>query len=116
LDVLSAGNIPDNPVPLLESEQMKNLIETVATSYDWVLFDTPPLGGMADTTIIGRMVDGLLMVVRPGVADYGSVMAAKKLLTSSGQNVLGIVANGVNLKNEPYGYGSFYALEERYNQ
>lgn len=116
LDVLSAGNLPDNPVPLLESEQMKTLIETVATSYDWVLFDTPPLGGMADTTIIGRMVDGLLMVVRPGVADYGSVMAAKKLLASSGQNVLGIVANGVNLKNEPYGYGYFYALEEKYNR
>lgn len=115
LDVLGAGNIPENPVPLLESEQMKTLIENVAKSYDWVLFDTPPLSGMADTTIIGRMVDGLLMVVRPGVADYGSVMAAKKRLTSNGQNVLGIVANGVNLKNEPYGYGYFYALEERYS-
>ncbi|MBE9170132.1 polysaccharide biosynthesis tyrosine autokinase [Pleurocapsales cyanobacterium LEGE 06147] len=113
LDVLSAGTIPDNPVPLLESEQMKTLIETISKSYDWVLLDAPPLVGMADTTIVGRMVDGLLMVVRPGVADYGSAIAAKKLLISNGQNVLGIVANGVNLKNEPYGSSYFYALEEK---
>ena len=57
--------------------------------------------GMADAVILGSIVDGLLLVVRPGVVDYESAFAAKKLLVNTEQHVLGIVANGVNVKNEP---------------
>ena len=112
LDVLTAGGIPPNPVALIDSQPMKTLIETFSKSYDFVIFDTPPLAGMADTTILGRIADGILMVVRPGVVDYASAKAAMEMLRRTEQNVLGIVANGVNLKNEPDGY--FYDREERY--
>jgi Mrp family chromosome partitioning ATPase len=93
---------------------MKNLIKTLRDRYDYIVFDTPPLTSMADTRILSKMVDGLLLVVRPGVADYGSIMAAKKFLTNSDRNVLGIVANGVELKNEPYEYNYSYYSENSY--
>jgi capsular exopolysaccharide synthesis family protein len=115
LDILTAGDLPDNPVPLIDSERMKYLIGTAALTYDHVIFDTPPITGMADTRILGRMVDGLLMVVRPGVANYGSVSVAKKLIETTGQPIIGVVANGVNLRNEAYGYDYYYYPNYEYD-
>jgi capsular exopolysaccharide synthesis family protein len=114
LDVLTAGVIPPNPVALLDSKRMASLIETFLKSYDCVLIDTPPLAGIADAPILGKMVDGILLVVRPGVVDSASAKAAKDFITRSGQNVLGLVANGVIIKNEPDSY--FYYTKEQDNE
>jgi len=114
LDVLTAGVIPPNPVALLDSKRMASLIETFLKSYDCVLIDTPPLAGIADAPILGKMVDGILLVVRPGVVDSASAKAAKDFTTRSGQNVLGLVANGVIIKNEPDSY--FYYTKEQDNE
>ncbi len=57
------------------------------------------------------MVDGLLLVVRPGVVDYDSAIAAKKMLINTDQRILGIVANGVELNNEPYAPYAQYDLK-----
>ena len=112
LDVLTAGVIPPNPVALLDSKRMASLIDTFLKTYDAVLIDTPPLAGIADAPILGKMVDGILLVVRPGVVDSASAKAAKDFITRSGQNVLGLVANGVIIKNEPDSY--FYYTKEEY--
>jgi capsular exopolysaccharide synthesis family protein len=106
-DVLTAGSIPDNPVLLLNSQQMRNLTETMRQRYDCIILDTPPITGMADTLILSSMVDGLLLVVRPGVVDHESAIAVKKLLANIEQHVFGIVVNGVNLKHEPYAKSYF---------
>ena len=106
LDVLPAGKIPANPVGLIDSEAMKTLIANLETRYDQIIFDTPPLTGLADTRILGKLVDGLLLVVRPGVSDYSSTIATKKLLVSTELNVLGIVANAVDIGKEPKEYSS----------
>jgi len=55
-----------------------------------------------DAPILGKMADGILMVVRPGVSRLGSAASAKEFLKQSGQNVLGQVVNGVNSENQPY--------------
>ena len=112
LDVLTAGSIPDNPVALLDSDAMQQFLESVSQHYDQIIFDTPPINGIADTKIIGKQVDGFLFVVRPGVADYGSASAAKKMLDSTGQKVLGVVVNGADMNKEPYYYNSYYYAEQ----
>jgi polysaccharide biosynthesis transport protein len=106
-DVLTAGTIPDDPVLLLNSQRMRNLIQLMTQRYDSVILDTPPITGMADTLILSSMVDGLLLVVRPGVVDQDSAIAVKKLLANIEQHVFGIVVNGVNLKHEPYAKSYF---------
>jgi capsular exopolysaccharide synthesis family protein len=112
--VLTAGVIPPNPVALLDSKKMASLIENFSKNYDCVIIDTPPLAGIADAPILGKMADGILMVVRPKVVDSASANAAKEFLARSGQHVLGLVANGVIIKNEPDSY--FYYTEKDYTK
>ncbi len=111
LSILTAGVMPPNPLAILDSEAMTTFLETVAKDYDYVLFDTPPLAGTADAAVLGKMADGVLIAVRPGVADAGSVAAAKSLLDRSEPNILGLVANGVNVRYEPDSY--FYYTSPR---
>jgi len=114
LDVLTAGVIPPNPVALLDSKRMASLIEKFSKNYDFVIVDTPPLAGIADAPILGKMADGILLVVRPRVVDSANAKAAKEFLTRSGQNVLGLVANGIIIKNEPDSY--FYYTKDQYKE
>ncbi|BAZ20166.1 putative exopolysaccharide biosynthesis protein [Kalymmatonema gypsitolerans NIES-4073] len=108
--VLPSGVVPPNPVALLDSRRMAALVNTFVSNYDFVIFDTPPLAGIADAAVLGKLADGILLVVRPGVVDSASANAAKEFLTQSGQQVLGMVINGVNVKREPDSY--FYYTKE----
>jgi len=110
LYVLSSGVVPPNPVALLDSRRMDALVNTFVKNYDFIIFDTPPLAGTADAAVLGKLADGILLVVRPGVVDSASASAAKEFLTQSGQQVLGMVINGVNVKHEPDSY--FYYTKE----
>lgn len=104
LDVLPSGVLPPNPVAMLDSQRMATLISNFGKDYDFIIFDTPPLSGIADAAVLSTLTDGILLVVRPGVVDLNSANAAKEFLTQSGQKVLGIVMNGVNIRNEPNSY------------
>ncbi len=104
LDVLPSGVIPPNPLALLDSQRMISLINTMSINYDLVVFDTPSLAGTADAAVLGKLVDGLLLVVRPGVIDSASANAAKEFLKQTDQHVLGMVINGVNVNIEPDSY------------
>lgn len=102
LDVLSVGGVRSNPSTLLDSSQMAVLIAHCSQNYDFVIIDTPPLTSAADATILGKMTDGVLLVLRPGVADAAHVAFSKNLLQQSGQTVLGLVVNEASLKSQNY--------------
>ena len=104
LDVLSAGVIPPNPMALLDSKRMASLIDNFSEKYDFVIIDAPPLVLAADAVTLGKMTDGVLLITRPGVVDSTSAATAKESLERSGQNVLGLVVNGVILENESDSY------------
>ncbi len=101
LSILTSGVMPPNPLALIDSERMTHFIEMLSLDYDCIIFDTPPLVGAAESAVLSQMVDGVLLVVRPGLVDSASANAAKSLLERSEANVLGIVANSVNIKHEP---------------
>lgn len=111
--VLPAGAIPPNPMPLLESKRMNSLIENFSDNYDFIIIDTPALSVGADAAILGKIADGILLVVRPGVVNSASATSAKDFLEQSGQNVLGIVVNGTNADNNNY---SSYIVKKSYNR
>lgn len=104
LSVLTAGVQPPNPLALIDSDGMTSLIDKLSQRYDYIVFDTPPLVNTADAAVLGKMVDGVLLVAQPGVLDLASATAAESLLDRSEANILGIIANGVNLKQEPDSY------------
>ncbi|MEA5571816.1 polysaccharide biosynthesis tyrosine autokinase [Calothrix sp. UHCC 0171] len=115
LYVLPSGLVPPSPGSLLDSRRMGTLIDSFRDIFDIVILDTPSLSVGADAASLGQMADGLLFVVRPGVADVINAGFAKELLEKSGQNVLGQVVNGIIPKNEPYS-NYYFNNEEYYSQ
>jgi polysaccharide biosynthesis transport protein len=116
LYLLPAGKIPPNPVALLDSERMANLVKEFLSDFDYVIFDVPPLSGMADALILGKLTDGIIMVSRMGTVNFSSAQNAKEYLGQADQRVLGMVINGVNPKEEPdsyfYGANYYYGSDE----
>jgi len=106
LDVITAGRNPSNPLVLLSSEQMTSLVQSFAKEYDFVIIDAPPLNFEPDALTLGKIADGTLLVVRPGVVDFGNAVNAKELLRRSQQNVLGTIINGSALESSNVGYQS----------
>jgi len=111
LDVLPVGTIPPNPVTLLESQRMANLVKEASSNYDCVIIDTPPLTAVADALVVGKLVDGMLLVVRPGEVESGAVQASKSMLEQAKVPVLGMIVNGVDSGNS---YGGYYYTKGYY--
>jgi capsular exopolysaccharide synthesis family protein len=104
LEIITAGEFSNNSAALLDSSQMAIFVAQVAQRYDFVIIDTAPVTVAADATILGKLVNGILFVVRPGVVDSTSISLSKEMLEKADQNVLGIAINGIsaNEKNSPY--------------
>ena len=113
LDLITSGETLKPPISLLNSPLLEIFIANAVQDYDCIIIDTPPLVGLADTKILGRVADGLLLVVRPGFTNYGSVNTAKKILEANGFNILGVVANGVDFDRDPYGR-EYYHPNKKY--
>lgn len=107
LSVITSGPVPPNPAELLNSNRMKNFLQSVQAEYDLVILDVPPLLSVTDTQILAANVDGVVLVVRQGIAQRAAVKRAKELLTMVNANLLGYVLNDVAKKNG-YGYGYGY--------
>ncbi|MEH1922830.1 GumC family protein [Nostoc sp.] len=104
LELLTAGTIPPNPAALLDSQRMNGLLKQASQDYDCVIIDTPPLSVLADASIVGKMADGMLLIVRPGVVNSAAAKTTKALIEHSRVPVLGIVVNFVNTGNNNYAY------------
>ncbi len=112
LDLLTSGVIPPSPATLLDSQRMRILMDYWSESYDFVIIDTPSLDMVADAPIMGRMADGVLLVVKPGAVERAKANFTKEILEQSGQNILGIVFNSVSPNSEPHTY-YYHALEDQ---
>jgi capsular exopolysaccharide synthesis family protein len=111
VDLLPVGKIPPNPVTLLDSQRMADLVEEASNNYDFVIIDTPPLTAVTDPLIVAKYVDGLLLVVRPGKVEYPAMKSAKSLLNQAKVPILGMAVNGIS---EESGYGGYYYYKGYY--
>lgn len=102
LSLITAGTVTPSPATLLDSQRMRMLIKHWTESYDFVIFDTPSLDHTADAPIMGRIADGVLLVVKPGCVDRSQASFTKEILDQSGLNMLGMVFNGVASQFDSY--------------
>jgi len=116
IDLVTSGPIPPNPVTLIQSKRMADLVEMATHEYDLVILDSPPVTVAADASILGKIGNGILLVVRPEVADSGSFSYTKRILEQSEQNVLGLVINGVTPENNSYSYNYYYYMSSYYGE
>ncbi len=101
---LSAGHGIEEPMPLLESDRFAEMLETISSTFDWVLLDATPMLPMADSTSLSRLVDGVLVVVREG---YTRRKVLNKALGSIEKHkLLGTVLNEASMLK--IGYDRYY--------
>lgn len=95
LSFMSSGAVPANPVELLGSERMRNLLTTLRTQYDFVIIDTPPVIPVADAGIIAGSVEGVIMVIQAGRTQRGMISRSTELLAQGHGKVVGHILTGV---------------------
>jgi succinoglycan biosynthesis transport protein ExoP len=110
VSVLTAGAPPPNPAELIESHAMEHVLEWAAEHYDLVLLDTPPLSVVPDAIPLLRRIHGVVIVSRLGKNTRDGAARMREELTSLGAPMLGVVANGFNVRDTPgYSYDYHYA-------
>ncbi len=108
LDVMTSGQIPSDPVKVLESRILKDMIAEVVDDYDKILFDVPPVCSVPDTVILSSLVEGVLLVIASGKTNSDSAKRAIKQLDRAHANILGVVLSKVKrLKNSEYDYNPY---------
>jgi capsular exopolysaccharide synthesis family protein len=107
LDVLPVGLRRPNPAELLSSQAFVELLAWADSVYDRVIVDCPPVLAVSDAQIVGQLVDGAILVVRPEKNHRRAVIRAVECFRSSGCHVLGVVANALSADAQSYGYGGY---------
>jgi protein-tyrosine kinase len=100
---IPGGKSVQNPSELLSNGRLERLLERLAPAFDWILLDSPPAIPVADASVLAKMCDGVLMVVRGGSTPYD--LAQKACMEFQDRPLLGVV---LNRAESTAGYGSYY--------
>jgi polysaccharide biosynthesis transport protein len=102
LSLLTYGETYKRPSQLIESAQMRQLLEQAAEHYDLVIIDTPPVTSCADAALLSRNSDGMLFVTRPNMTAREVAQRAIAELNKNRVHILGVVVNGTTNQTEAY--------------
>lgn len=109
LYILNSGTTPPNPLELLSSEKLGNIIEALRSKFSYIVIDTAPVLPASDAVVLGQLCDALLMVVQSDRTTHHMVRDAIKRLNSSNVAVDGLILAQANIKKgNPYQYGGYY--------
>lgn len=103
LFLIPAGPIPPNPAELLASERMRDFLDHMRQSFDFVVVDSPPSLAVTDATLIGSLVDGILLCFSAGKVPREEIRACCDRLVRAEVKVLGTVLNRYRLDRGRYG-------------
>ena len=112
LDVMTSGPLPQNPAELLQTHAFKRTMERLLEDYDRVIFDSPPVVPVTDPQIIGRQVDGVVLVARVEKTQRDVFKRALELLMNVQVKLLGVVLNDMNATSGTYGYHYYYQYHQ----
>ncbi len=102
LDVLLCGPTPSNPVELLSSERMRMLVWEAVRQYKFVIMDSPPLLNVADSRILASLAEAVVLVVNSAATPRELVQHAETQVRSVGANVVGVVLNNLDFREDSY--------------
>jgi capsular exopolysaccharide synthesis family protein len=88
---LPAGRPPENPLELMQSGRLSELLDQLSGWFDWIIIDSPPVLPLADTSVWARLVDGILLVTREGITKKRMLQRGLQALEQS--KLLGAVVN-----------------------
>jgi capsular exopolysaccharide synthesis family protein len=106
--IMPSGNSTPSPAEMLSSERLAKVLDSCRRAFDYIIMDAPPTLGLADSMILARQVDGVVMVARAGSTGKENFRVSIKRLAQVKAPVLGVVLNGVDLDSPEYAYYSSY--------
>lgn len=89
--LLPAGRPPENPLELMQSGRLSELLKQLSTWFDWIVIDSPPILPLADTSVWARLADGILLVTREGTTKKRMLQQGLQALEQT--KLLGAVVN-----------------------
>lgn len=104
LHFLPSGRMRRSSMGILDSSRMRDLMKDLKEKYDYVFFDSPPIVGVSDASVLSSEADGVLLVVQ--YRKYPRVISAraKRMVENVGGNLLGVVLNNINIFRDDYYY------------
>jgi capsular exopolysaccharide synthesis family protein len=107
-----SGPIPPNPSELIASDRMREWLRSVRSRFDFVVIDTPPALAVTDATIVGMLVDGVVLTLRSGKVTREEARLCRDRLRQAGIKILGAVLN--RYRSLQTGLGKRYRYYESY--
>lgn len=105
---ITSGTIPSNPAELLGSPKMGKTIENLKEQFGFIIVDAPPALGVADARVLGRICDGIIVVIMARKTHRDAVLEVKEELERSGEKIVGFVLNGVDITRHYYRHRYYY--------
>ena len=113
LNYITAGTLPSNPTELLESSAMKDFLQEMRDFFDLVIIDSPPIVAVIDAEILGKLVDGTILVISADKTENRLFEDAVDLIKQNKMSFLGTVLNNFKYKS---GYGYYYKYYYNYSK
>ncbi len=104
LDFLPSGKLPSSSIGILNSAAMKEFVIEAKSRYDFVFFDSPPIMGVSDASILASEVDMAVLVVQYRKYPQQMTLRAKQMVEKVGGRLLGVVLNNINISQDSYYY------------
>ena len=112
LSLLPGGSCGVPPTNLFYSPRMSKLLARLRREFDMIMIDAPPMIHLADARVLGRLADGVILVVRAGQTTTESARFAIQRFTEDGTRVLGTVLNSWDPRTAgSYSYGNYGAYK-----
>jgi capsular exopolysaccharide synthesis family protein len=108
LFILPCGPVPPNPAELLHTEAFKSLLTEMASRFDRVIVDSPPIGVVADAVVMSTHMDGTLIVLKAGRTSRDVARQGIRQLRDVKARILGALLNDLDLANQKYGQYAYY--------
>jgi capsular exopolysaccharide synthesis family protein len=113
LSFIPSGQLPGDAVGILNSQRMTDLIAKVKSQYDLVFFDSPPILGVSDGSVLASEVDITIMVVQHRRFPRAMLQRVKQAVLNVGGRLIGVVLNNVDAKHDD-GYSYYNNYNEYY--
>lgn len=107
ITLLTAGNVPPNPLELLASERFNEVIAELALRFDRIIVDTPPVQAVSDPLVIAKQMDAVVYVVAADHTRSGAVRSGVAKLLQAENNLYGVVLNKVDMRKAAQVYGDY---------
>jgi polysaccharide biosynthesis transport protein len=104
MDFLSSGKLPATSHGTMNAQKLRDIINQVRGLYDYVFFDSPPIMGVSDASILSSEVDGVMLVVQHRSYPRAVSLRAKNMVENVGGNLIGVVLNNLNVARDYYYY------------